>query len=242
MRIRRINSTVPEPSPVNVIECVAGEDILAGTVVIKDYDGFAYCADIYNETHMHRTIGIAKENASIGSTAKIVVTGNLKNEGWDFEIIRPVYCGDKGVPTQVKSDVGFVQVVGIPYEPNNLFVDIEPAILFDTYKKDIAIIRKTLSGSTYVEYTNDKLVLSPYTTVNFECLNTGYSEIEWMCNGVGAKRIATGETGSSMQGPHVPEITMWWEQTGRGSVKARVRDSVTGIWSSWSRPVYVDIA
>jgi len=224
MLITRINSIVPPVKSENLIECIAGEDIPAGTIVAKDSDDLVYCADIYDESYAHRTIGIATQSVYIDENIDVQVVSSIKFPHWNWEFSKPVYCGDYGLPTQIKGTTGFVQMVGIPYQSDMLYIDIEPAIIFDMYKPNIRI-------------TQDQYIVSTNQEVTFNCANTGYSQIEW---GISGKNHQANV--NSLVGTNLSTIKVKWNTIGRGSVKVRIKDSTTGIWSLWSDPLYVTMS
>lgn len=219
MIIRRINPIVPPPKKENLIECVAAEDIRAGTVIIKDVSDLAYTADIMNETHAHRTIGIATNSVYLGEYVSVQVEKAIKMPGWDFEFKKPVYIGDNGILTQVKPLQGFVQIFGIPYERDTIFVDIEPAILFNFYKPAIVV-------------KQNHTIVSRNVHVVFDCENIEYSEIEWQ---------AIGRSPSIHSGKTNKKLEISWGESGRAGVKVKIKDKKTGIWSGWSKIYYVEV-
>lgn len=223
MIITRINSGVIPVKKENTIECIAGEDIPAGTVVIKDTNTLAYCADIYNESHAHRTIGVATHTAYIGNPITIQVVSSLQLKKWNWRFNEPVYCGDYGEPTQTKGNAGFVQMVGIPYAEDQLYIDIEPAVLFDMNPADVIL-------------DQDKMYTSRNQAVTFTCTNVGFSQIEWKVHGQNYSIDEIENVGADLYTIHAR-----WPLIGKYSVKARIKDASTGIWSRWSAPSYVEI-
>jgi hypothetical protein len=215
--IKRINTSLPLIIGDNMVECIAGEDITFGTVVIKDADNKVYIADIYNETHAHRVLGIATDNVSINDPIVIQVTKLIKNTEWDFEFKKPVYVSDYGRLTQTSFKNGFIQMVGIPYEINSLYIDIDQPILFDFYKPNIVV-------------NQSQIMVSKNQYIEFSCLNIGYSYIEWKVLGKSYNIL-----GGLNAGPDLKNISISWNSIGTVGVKVRIKNATTNLWSAWSK-------
>lgn len=225
MIIRRINPVKTIPDVNNLLKFTAAEDIPAGSVVVKEKDDLAYCADIHNETHMYRTVGIAIEKAGIGETVYVQAERPLMLDNWSFEFKKPVYCGDYGVPTQTQPTEGFSQMVGIPYEEKTLYVKIDPAMVLSEF-----FVLPT------VVITSDFEMISRFRWVTFTNTNINYVKIEWRV--LGDSPVIDGNT---TVGEDLNTLKVKWNTTGKKGVKIRLMNKTSGLWSNWSYIFTIDV-
>jgi len=81
-----------------------------------------------------RIVGITPEDMYISEVGKLVTTGLVRNEQWNWAVEdagRPVFSGVTGEVTLLPPSHGVLQIAGYVYDRSSIFVNIHPVTILD---------------------------------------------------------------------------------------------------------------
>ena len=125
-------TTAPEWAKVIVASEVvykeAAEDISALRVVKGTLDGkVEYCTLSTSDAGV--AIGISSTAGLTGEIISIVISGELQDASWSWDVMKPIYLGSNGTLTQTTPLIGYHQVIAIPKSSDTLKVSIQQPII-----------------------------------------------------------------------------------------------------------------
>lgn len=75
-------------------------------------------------------IGMLKAESVDGQAAEILTSGKVTDETWEFTVGAPVYCGVDGVPTQTRSGLAFLKIIGVAIAVSTIELGLSLPTLF----------------------------------------------------------------------------------------------------------------
>lgn len=103
------------------IEPTAGE-ALTRFRVGRLYAGKAWHADNLTSDHEAQAVGVIREDATLGGTAKIITEGFIEHTGWSWTPGAAIYCGAAGVLTATVPASGWVRQIAVAHTATKIFV------------------------------------------------------------------------------------------------------------------------
>lgn len=83
---------------------------------------------------LSRITGIVTEDLYESETGRLITTGLVRNEQWNFPasaINRPIFCGPTGQVTLVPPQSGVCQIAGFVFDKDSIFMQIQQPIMLD---------------------------------------------------------------------------------------------------------------
>lgn len=112
------------------ILAIAGEDILAGSLVMLMADGRVYLNQPLNITTYQRCVGFATTSVNTNQSLRVFVSGTLSIPTWSLTTGNIYYAGPNGTITSTIPGSGISQMIGVAVNPATLLVEIKhPTIL-----------------------------------------------------------------------------------------------------------------
>lgn len=118
---------VSEDKATGIIVRNAGEDIIGHSAVVIIADE-VYTADVTDETHLNKIVGIAINSANDGGEVKIQTNGIMTENSWTFSD-GAVFVGLNGVLTQsIPSEALFVYQIGSAINETEINISLKTPI------------------------------------------------------------------------------------------------------------------
>lgn len=121
----------PGQAGVSYLSFKAAGSIGGHRYVVPLPDGACGYADNMNPAHANSVVGITMGAASDGEQVLVQTTGPMVENGWDWDLLKPVFLASNGLTSQEPPETGFSLVVGVPTAPNTLFVGIKLPFLLE---------------------------------------------------------------------------------------------------------------
>ncbi|MCP3685458.1 MAG: hypothetical protein GY861_22630 [bacterium] len=100
----------------------AAENIAGYRVVTTDQDGRLIYMDPTNYIHRHRILGVTTDYIGSGTIGSVLVSGEISDAGWSWDVFRPIFLGGQGTIIQIPPISGFVVVIAFAISPTVIFV------------------------------------------------------------------------------------------------------------------------
>jgi hypothetical protein len=85
-------------------------------------------ADNENFAHKDLILGITTQAADEGDEIQIRTSGELTENGWNWQTGNLIYCGASGLLTQMPPQTGFLMVIGTAISPTTIFINLRQPI------------------------------------------------------------------------------------------------------------------
>ena len=109
-------------------EIITGEAISALKVLRNDITNTAFIADSSDTSEQNRIIGISRTAASSGFNIEYIMSGELEDSSWSWDVSKPIFFNTSGTLTQTPPISGISTMVAVPITNKKIKVKIDQGI------------------------------------------------------------------------------------------------------------------
>lgn len=133
---------------------------------------------------MSRIAGIVTEDLYESESGRLITTGLVRNEQWNFplsSINRPVFCGPTGQVTLNPPQAGVCQIAGFVFDKDSIFMQIQQPIILDDIETEVDPVEPVpvMSAPIANFSATPRVGTSPLTVQFTSTTSSNPTRLEW---------------------------------------------------------------